>query len=94
MSKFISPRQALIRVIEDDAAPTRLRIEALDQIQHPPLCMLRRLIAETATRVTPVPSKLKAIATMRYVQEIAFRKAFRKSKAKPETQAQDNALGI
>ncbi len=32
---------------------------------------------------------------MRYVQEIAFRKAFRKSKAKAvETQAQDNALGI
>ena len=94
MGKFISAKAALIRVLEDDQAPTKLRIEALGQIQHPPLCMLRRLIAETATRATPVPSKLKAIATLRYVQEIAFRKAFPKSKAKAETQTQDNALGI
>ena len=38
MGKFISPRAALIRVVEDDEAPTRLRIEALEQIPHPPLC--------------------------------------------------------
>jgi hypothetical protein len=93
MSKFISSRQALIRVLEDDKAPTKLRIEALRQIPHPPLCVMRRLIAETATRVTPVPSRLKAIVTLAYVREMAFRKAFGKSKAKTET-AQVNALGI
>ncbi|MGA7766033.1 MAG: hypothetical protein WCA27_07375 [Candidatus Sulfotelmatobacter sp.] len=95
MSKFMSPRAALVRVVEDESAPTKLRIQALEAISHPSLAMLRRLLVDTAKRVTPIPSKLKALATMAYVREIAFRKAFRKSKAKAEeTQAQDNALGI
>jgi hypothetical protein len=95
MSKFISPRSALVRVVEDDEAPVGLRVQALKQIAHPPLVMLRRLIVDTSKRTTPVPPKLRALATIRYAHEVAFRKIRSvKTKAAQDNQPNGNALGI
>jgi hypothetical protein len=94
MSKFMSPRSALVRLVEDDEAPVGLRVQALKQIEHPPLVMLRRLLVETSKRTTPVPARLRALATIRYVREVAFRK-IRSAKAKAaQNQPSTNSLGI
>jgi hypothetical protein len=89
----MSPRSALIRVVEDEEAPTGLRVRALQEIAHPPLVMLRRLIVDTSTRTTPVPARLRAYATIRYAHEVAFRK-LKPKRVKPSANQPTNALGI
>lgn len=91
MSKFMSPRSALCRLVADEEAPVGLRVRALKDIAHPPLVMLRRLIVDTSKRTTPVPPKLRALATIRYAHEVAFRKI---RAAKAQDQPKTNALGI
>ena len=92
MAKYMTPRLARARVIADEHAPVRLRLRALKEIEHPPLTMLRRLIADTTTRTKPVPSRLRALALMRYVQEVEYRKI--KTGKPTKTSVPPNALGI
>lgn len=95
MSKFMSPRSALARLVEDEEAPVNLRAQALEQLVHPPLCLLRRLIVDTSKRTTPVPAKLRAVATIRYAHEVAFRKIkAAKVRTQDNNQPGSNALGI
>jgi hypothetical protein len=89
----MSPRSALIRLVEDNGAPVGLRVQALREVVHPPLVMLRRLIVETSKRITPVPARLRAYATIRYAHEVAFRK-LKSARTKPPGNQSGNALGI
>ncbi len=68
-------------------------MQALQQLTHPPLCMLRRLLAETSKRVKPVPSKVRALAALKYAQETQYRK-MKAAKTKTQAQQAGNALGI
>jgi len=101
MSKFMSPEVALQRLVEDTQAPVLARCEALRQLAHPPLCLLRRLLAiprstvETAKRKRPVPARLRAIATLAYAREVQLRKARPGKSGRRQTQdTASNALGI
>ena len=91
MPKFMLPETALARLVEDEDAPVRARVQALEQLAHPPLCLLRRLLVDTTKRVKPVPSKVLALAALKYAGEVQFRKiqAAKTAKAK-----EPNALGI
>jgi hypothetical protein len=56
--------------------------------------MLRRLLAETSKRAKPVPSKVRALAALKYAQETEYRKInAAKAKMQPSQQS-GNALGI
>jgi len=89
----MSKNSALARLVEDDKAPIMARCQALQQIDHPELAMLRRLLVETKTRKKPIPSKLKAIATLAYARELQL-KQMRKKERERERTADINALGI
>jgi len=91
MPKFMKPETALCRVIEDETAPIRARVKALEQLAHPPLCLLRRLLVDSSKRTKPVPSKVRAVAALKYAQEVAFRKIRAAKKANAQ---ESNALGI
>jgi hypothetical protein len=92
MAKFMLPQTALARLAEDEHAPIRARVQALQQLAHPPLCMLCRLLAETSKRVKPVPSKVRALAALKYPQETQSKG--QRSKAKTLAPQSGNALGI
>jgi len=94
MPKFMRPETALARLAEDDEAPVSARVQALKQLAHPPLCLLRRLLhrSRTADR-TPVPSKVLAVAALKYAHEVALRKA-RPVRPKRADNDQTNSLGI
>jgi len=55
--------------------------------------MLRRLLAESLKRVKPGPSKIRALAALKYAQETEYRK-LNAAKAKVQVQQSGNALGI
>jgi hypothetical protein len=93
MAKFMRPETALARLAEDEHAPILARVQALQQLTHPPLCMLRRLLAETSKRIKPVPSKVRALAALKYAQESEYRK-LTAAKAKVQVKHSTNALGI
>lgn len=98
MPKFMSADTALKRLVEDTQAPVLARCDALRQLAHPPLCMLRRLLAiprsltELAKRKKPIPPRLRAIATLKYAQELQFRKL--KGGQRKKQDVPSNALGI
>jgi hypothetical protein len=92
MAKFMTPRMARVQIIADENAPVRLRIQALKEVHNPPIAMLRRLVAVTAARkLKPVPSRLRALALMRYAQEVERRKI---KVGHPVKKATVNPLGI
>ena len=91
MPKFMLPETALARVVEDDQAPIRARVKALEQIAHPSLCMLRRLLVNSAKRKKRVPSKVRALAALKYAREVQLRKI---NAAKKAPIVSDNPLGI
>jgi hypothetical protein len=91
MPKFMSAETALQRLVEDEKAPVSARCEALRQLAHPPLCLLRRLLVDSDKRLTPVPSRLKSIAALAYARELALRK-LKPRKQKPV--GITNSLGI
>ncbi len=89
------PETALARLVEDADAPIMARCEALRQLAHPPLCLLRHLLVDTAKRSKPVPAKLKAIAALAYVRELQLRKIRPAKGARKAAQdGEPNALGI
>jgi hypothetical protein len=91
MPKFMLATTALRRPVEDDNASITVRCDALRQLDHPALSLLRRLLVDTAKRITPVPSRLKSMAALKYARELALRKLKpRKHKAAGEP----NSLGI
>jgi hypothetical protein len=91
MPKFMSVSTALSRLVEDDAAPVGSRVRALRQLDHPPLALLRRLLVDT-TRTVPIPSRLKAVATLAYARELQLRK--HRPRKRKSADSSVNALGI
>ena len=91
MAKFMSAATALARLAEDDAAPPHARCDALRQLSHPPLALLRRLLVDSDKRTTPIPSRLKSIAALAYAKELAVRKLKPRKHNKP---VEANGLGI
>jgi hypothetical protein len=93
MGRLMSGRCALLRLIEDEAAPIGMRFRALQEVEHPPLKLLQRLLVEKETpRSKPVPAKLKALAALKHAREMELRKIRKLQKGLPSKQA--NALGI
>lgn len=88
----MSASVALARLIEDDAAPVGSRVLALRQLDRVPLTLLRRLLVDTANRTTPVPTRLKALATLKYARELQLRRHQPRKRKEPAASA--NALGI
>lgn len=101
MSFFMEPEAALARVAEDPAAPIKARVKAIEMIEHPNLCLLRRLLALPTPRKfkkprdkplpKPVPAKVKAAAAIKYAQEMRYR---RMKQAETTGETDGNALGI
>jgi hypothetical protein len=89
----MSPTAALKRVVEDEDAPCAARVLALKQIVHPPLCLLRRLLVKTSKRIKPVPSRLLAVAALKYAFEVQLRKT-RPVRPRLAGNDQPNLLGI
>ena len=95
MPKFMSVSTALARLVEDDGAPVMSRCKALQQLAHPPLSLLRRLLVDTAKRTIPVPSRLRAIAALKFAHEVQFRKIKAAQGGRRQKQeSSTNALGI
>lgn len=76
MGKFMHPKTALARVVEDDKVPIMVRYRALEQIANPSLNMLRRLLVKTANG-KPVPSRIRALAALKYDAAIKAQNARR-----------------
>jgi hypothetical protein len=101
MAFFMEPEVALARVAEDPAAPIKARVKAIEMIEHPNLCLLRRLLAIPTPRKfkkprdkplpKPVPSRVRAAAAIKYAQEMRYR---RMQKAEQTGETDGNALGI
>ena len=92
MGLFMKADSALLRVVIDDACPVMARVNALKQVQHPPLIVLRSLIVETETpRLKPVPVKLKTLAALKYAEEVTLRA---RKKAMTQKSTRPNPLGI
>jgi hypothetical protein len=95
MPKFMSVSTALARLVEDDAAPVMARCKALQQLAHPALTLLRRLLVDTNKRTTPVPSRLRAIAALKFAHEVQFRKIkANKGGRRTKQESESNPLGI
>ena len=100
MSKFMKISSALSTVVDDEAVPAKMRLEALRQLPHPGLNLLRRLLVEhkpgskSAQRSKykkPVPRTLRALAALRFVQE--WRRA-QLRRARGKSSSASNPLGI
>jgi histidine ammonia-lyase len=107
MAKFMSPETVLARTVEDEKAPIMARYRALQQLAHPSLDMLRRLLvqhndgskaSQAAKRKKPVPARIRALASLKYAAEIKaqnFRREQRVAEKKNNpTTSFKNALGI
>lgn len=96
MAEFMAPETALSRLVEDDAAPIGARVRALRELQHPSLKMLRRLLVDTKKRERPVPAKVRALATLRYAEEMRLQNVRRvmRTAATLDNSSPANALGI
>lgn len=84
---------ALARVVEDEEAPAKMRIKALQQIQRPGLNMLRRLLVRSKTNPTKRPSKLLALAALKYA-DAKRAQALRVERKKSDPSLTGNPLGI
>ncbi len=93
MGRWMSSQTALSRVVLDADAPTAARVRALEQIEHPKLAMLRRLLVNSKTRQTPVPSRLRAAAGLAYAKEIELKKRRDAFRMRSE-ELRPNPLGI
>jgi hypothetical protein len=100
-AEFMKPESALKRLVEDDQAPVVSRVEALRQLAHPPLNLLRRLLVDTKYREKPVPPRVRALAALRYVTEIRLQEERRQRRKQAAQSGQDltaqpplSALGI
>ena len=107
MAKFMSPETALARTVEDEKAPIMARYRALQQLAHPSLNMLRRLLVQhkegskaskNANRKKPVPPRILALAALRYAEEIKLQNFRREQqlmqKKDGASTTSQNALGI
>lgn len=66
MPKFMKISSALARAVEDERAPATMRVKALEPIQRPTLNMLRRLLVRSKSNPVKRPSKLLALAALKY----------------------------
>jgi hypothetical protein len=92
MAKFLKVETALARLVEDEGATIADRVRALKMLEHPALCLLRRLLYRSRTTPGLVPSRLVAAAALAFAKEVAWRKV---KPARPSRKSQtSNALGI
>lgn len=90
MSYLMKPETALLRVAEDPQAPIMARVRALQAVEDVPVALLRRLLFQPKTpRAKPIPSKLRAVAAMKYLDR--QRKKMKQEKVKA---IGPNPLGI
>jgi len=90
MAYWMKADTALLRVVEDDGAGIMKRVRALEMVERAPMALLRRLILEPKTpRKKPIPSKLRAVAALKYAKQLA-----RKKKGEKAKHVADNPLGI
>jgi hypothetical protein len=96
MAEFMAPETALSRLVEDDAAPLGARMRALRELPHPSLKMLRRLLVNSKKRKRPVPAKVRALATLRYAEEMRLQNVRREMRPVGAlgNPSSENALGI
>jgi hypothetical protein len=96
MAEFMSAETALSRLVEDDAAPVGARMRALRELPHPSLKMLMRLLVNTKKRKRPIPAKIRALAALRYGEEMRLQNVRRimGAAATPGNPSSENALGI
>jgi hypothetical protein len=96
MAEFMSAETALHRLAEDDAAPVGARMRALRGLPHPSLKMLMRLLVDTKKRKRPVPAKIRALAALRYAEEIRLQNVRREMRlaSLPHNPSSSNPLGI
>jgi hypothetical protein len=88
----MDPITALSRLVEDEGATVADRVRALRMIEHPSLCLLRRLLHRSRSNPERVPSRLLAAAALAFAKEIAFRKG--RPARPPKEPETGNALGI
>jgi hypothetical protein len=79
--------------VEDPGATIADRVRALRMIDHPGLCMLRRLLHRSHSNPDRVPSRLVAAAALAFAREVAFRKN-RPARVPTKSETNNNALGI
>jgi hypothetical protein len=96
MAEFMSVVTALHRLVEDDSAPVGARMRALRELPHPSLKMLMRLLVDTKKRKRPIPAKIRALAALRYSEEMHLQNARREMRlaALPHNPSSANPLGI
>jgi hypothetical protein len=93
MPKFMQPETALARLVENEGASVGDRVRALRMLEHPPLCMLRRLLHRSRKEPNRVPPRLLAAAALAFAREVAVRKIRPARVPKPDS-PEANALGI
>jgi hypothetical protein len=93
MPKFMKIESALSRVVEDDEAPAKMRFEALQQIEKPNVMMLRRILVRSKTNPVKRPSKLLALAALKYADAMRGR-ALRVAHKKRAATRGKSPLGI
>lgn len=86
------PETALARTVEDEGLSVPLRYKALEQLEHPPMELLRRLLVRSKKRQTVPPNRLVALASLKYAVEIKRKNARREFKRIKKIG--HNALGI
>lgn len=75
MGLWMKPESAFPRVVEDDRAGLMQRVRAQTAVPHPPLALLRRLLVEPVIRrAKPIPAKLRALAAVKYREQMELRK--------------------
>ncbi len=84
------PETALARTVDDETLSASVRCKALEKLEHPPLELLRRLLVRSKKRKQQ-PSRLVALASLKYAIEIKRKNARRELK---KTWHGHNALGI
>ena len=106
MAWLMTPETVLERVVADEKAPVRDRVEALRLLEHPPLKMLRRLIVQPVPSLQcsprppqkPVPPKLRSLAAIKYARETRYRQEKARTKSLTGTRVDDadtsNPLGV
>jgi hypothetical protein len=81
MGWFLTPEQALARVVADENAPVKDRVTALGMIEHPALELLRPLLVRSMPHLQrsprppkkPIPAKLRSLAAIKFAREVRFR---------------------
>ncbi len=73
----MKPETALARTVEDERLSALVRYKALEQLEHPPMELLRRLLVRSKKRKKPLPGRLVALASLKYAIAVRRKNARR-----------------